>query len=745
LKCGSQSYKTSRRAVLFDRPSICAQHRIVANENDGVRNSFPLGGMAAISAGPAAVFYDGNDSDGVIRDAAFRTRSTVVKQMPVDEFRLASVFVFLERPDLEQWLTELRNRDSSVDIWLILGPESSPMTAAAIDTKLERRQVLAKLGPKRIASLINRYRLRGWISRDVNVVLAAIHTGIQNRDSRIGYVKSRRELGTRNRQLYDLQENLEKIVTERTSYLSDAERELHRRTQATRELVRFIKELSQAEAIEEVLQFLSNEVRSFHEVRPPMLALVSPEFGARLHFQQVRAGGGQRAHEKGWGSKTVSRPWPSRSAIRINEAEDQTYLAQELGRPIARTVVFPLGKDARVSASPLLIFEHSFDELKADRFKKFLIPRLEPLSTALDRVVINRELIAASRLWESTFDGISDPIAVVGTNYEVLRMNQAFARHQSRNEDTRKTKCYEIFAARSAPCDGCGFSQADKTPEHIEWQVRRGANVYDVSGYPIRFQEEAKVKTLIHHYSDVTKSLELKGHAFQGEKMAAIGLMAGNIAHELNNPLAGLKSLAQVLRQEAKYPESVKNDLHEIENAAERSSAIIRDLMEFSNAEDRARETISLNQIADSALNMVKTALHDHRVETDWGDNQEVMVNVDPHLLQHVVFNIVNNACQAMKEPGEISIRTYRQTLPEGEHAILEISDTGPGIPSEILSRVFEPFFTTKGAGQGTGLGLSMSRWVVETYRGRIEVENRKDLTGAVFRILLPLAPRGGT
>lgn len=709
----------------------------MANESDLRKNPFPLGGMAALSAGPGAVLYDGVDSDGVIRDAAFRAKVTVVKQVPTDEFRLAAVFVSLERLDLEQVLSDLRSRDSAVEIWLILGPDPSPLKAT-IDVKLERRQVLASLGPKRIANLINRFRLRGWISRDVIAVLKAINMGVQARDSRIGYLKSRRELGTRNRQLYDLQENLEKIVTERTSYLSDAERELHRRTQATRELVRFIKELSQAEAIEEILQFLSYEVRSFHEVRPPMLALVSPEFGARLHFQQMRAGVGSKVHEKGWGSKSVARPWPNRSAIRINEPEDQAYLAQELGRPIARTVVFPLGKDSRASASPLLIFEHSFDETKADRFKKFLLPRLEPLSTALDRVIINRELIAASRLWESTFDGISDPIAVVNTDFEVLRMNQAFIKNEAGSDTGRKTKCFEIFASRSAPCDGCRLSQASQTPDHVEWQVRRGANVYDVNGYPIRFQQDAKVKTLIHHYSDVTKSLELKGHAFQGEKMAAIGLMAGNIAHELNNPLAGLRSLAQVLRQEPHYPESVKNDLHEIEKAAERSSAIIKDLMEFSTAEDRARETISLNQIAESALNMVKTALHDHRVETEWTGSEDVLVNVDPHLLQHVVFNIVNNACQAMKEPGEISIRSYRQLRENEVHAVLEIGDTGPGIPNEIVNRVFEPFFTTKGAGQGTGLGLSMSRWVVETYKGQIEAENRKNRSGAVFRILLP-------
>lgn len=690
------------------------------------------------------ILYDGSDSDGVVRDGAFRSRAVLTAKIPNVGNRLAAVFVSGSRSDLFDYLEQVRQHDSFVDIWLIAeGPESS-------------EKLRQSLSASSLAELINRFRIRGWVSRTVAEVERAIAIGSRELESRERYLKSRKELGSRNRQLHDLQENLEKIVVERTSYLSDAERELHRRTQATRDLVRFIKELSQTETIEEILQLLAQEVKSFHEVRAPILALVSPEFGARLHFQQSRSGGGKssvRAMERGWGSKAVTKLWPARSVIRVNDQEDQTYLAQELGRPVARTIAFPLGKDSRSVAGPLLVFEHSFDGAKADRFKNFLLPRMEPLSTALDRVVINRELHAASRLWESTFDGVADPIAVIDLDFRVLRMNQAFARYEElrteEKSDSRTGRCYEIFAGRKEPCEGCrlrewrpafasekssGIGHVAKSLEPLDWQVRRGHNVYDVNGYPIRFQDDAPVGTFIHHYSDVTKSLELKGHAFQGEKMAAIGLMAGNIAHELNNPLAGLRSLAQVLRHDSRYPESVKNDLHEIEKAAERSSAIIRDLMEFSSAEDKPREFVSLNQVTDSALNMLKTALHDHAVDAQFAADELVRVWIEPHLMQHVIFNIVNNACQAMRESGRIEIETKN----EAGRAVLEIRDTGPGIPEEILSRVFEPFFTTKGAGQGTGLGLSMSRWVVESFDGKIQAFNRTEPKGAVFRIELP-------
>ncbi len=720
-KCGLPFYGPSRIDVLFDQEQDDPQHERVIK---------------------GSILYEGSDSSGVIREGAFRSRSVLTSRLPDVSNVLAAVFVAGERPDIIEYLEQVRLRDTAVDIWWLTTEDGEPSDVAHV----------IGLQPALLSLLINKFRIRGFLRRSAEEIDRAIAIGNVALQEREGFRKSRKELGLRNRQLNDLQENLEKIVSERTSYLSEAERELHRRNQATRDLVRFIKELSQAEAIEEILQLLSQEVKGFHEVRTPILALVSPEFGARLHFQQSRTTGAKssaRALERGWGSKPVSGLWPLRSSIRINDQDDQTYLARELGRPIARTVALPLGKDSRTGIGPLVIFEHSFDGLKAERFKNFLLPRIEPLSTALDRVVINREMHSASRLWESTFDGVADPIAVIDLDFRILRMNQAFFKNENlipsqMEADTgpeNSNKCYEVFAGRRMPCDGCRLSEWRsngilESESSLNWQVRRRHQFYQVNGYPIRFQDNLPAGHFIHHYSDVTKALELKGHAFQGEKMAAIGLMAGNIAHELNNPLAGLRSLAQVLRQDARFPSSVRSDLFEIEKAADRSSAIIRDLMEFSSSEDKPREIVSLNSLTESALNMLKTALQDHCLETYFEHDGNVQVLIEPHLMQHVVFNIVNNACQAMKEPGQIEIHTKN----ESGRAVLEVRDTGAGIPHEILNRIFEPFFTTKGIGQGTGLGLSMSRWIVESFDGTIQAYNRSPERGAVFRIELPIA-----
>jgi signal transduction histidine kinase len=218
----------------------------------------------------------------------------------------------------------------------------------------------------------------------------------------------------------------------------------------------------------------------------------------------------------------------------------------------------------------------------------------------------------------------------------------------------------------------------------------------------------------------------------QNEKMGAIGMLAGNIAHELNNPLTGLRSLSQVLLQEADQKTNLYSDLVEIEKAAARSQRIIKNLLDFSKGEDQPAEDISVDEIVERTLPMLKSALRTHRLEVDL-ETLDKSVHVEPHLVQQVVFNLVNNACQAMKDSGRLAITSkFAQ-----DKVYLEVEDTGPGIPEDIQRRIFEPFFTTKKEGHGTGLGLSMSKSIIEKFGGTIEVHNVEP-HGARFVIVLP-------
>ena len=118
-------------------------------------------------------------------------------------------------------------------------------------------------------------------------------------------------------------------------------------------------------------------------------------------------------------------------------------------------------------------------------------------------------------------------------------------------------------------------------------------------------------------------------------------------------------------------------------------------------------------------------------------DTAAILVSVEPHLIQQVVFNIVNNACQAMKDPGILNIETrYEASLSQ---VVLSVTDTGPGIESVLKDKIFEPFFTTKKEGLGTGLGLSLSKKIVESHKGQIEVTSKLGV-GSTFKVFLPRA-----
>lgn len=264
--------------------------------------------------------------------------------------------------------------------------------------------------------------------------------------------------------------------------------------------------------------------------------------------------------------------------------------------------------------------------------------------------------------------------------------------------------------------------------------MRVGARLYTVEKYPIRMAPDEAPLSWVVYLRDETRSRRLKSQVVQVEKMSAIGQLAGHIAHELNNPLTGIRSLAQVLLTETAPESQVHADLSEVEKASARCQTIINNLLDFSRGGLEHKVMImDLNEIARRTLPFLKSATSRFRSDIQLSD-EELMVRVEPHLMQQVIFNLVNNACQAMTDRGEITVHTSRHET----WAYLEIKDTGPGITAELKERIFEPFFTTKKEGEGTGLGLSLSREFVRQFGGELEFESHVG-EGATFRVRLPI------
>jgi len=226
----------------------------------------------------------------------------------------------------------------------------------------------------------------------------------------------------------------------------------------------------------------------------------------------------------------------------------------------------------------------------------------------------------------------------------------------------------------------------------------------------------------------------------QAEKMASLGKLAAGVAHQINNPLGGITLFAKLMLEEYDLQEAVRNDLMRILKDAERCRDTVKELLEFTRQTRHLMAPHDINKAISRTLFLLENQSLFHNIEIEkLFEAQLPPVQADGQQLNHLFMNIILNAAQAMQGKGKLKIRTFQ--VPDRKNVGIEISDSGPGIPQDILPRIFEPFFTTKEEGDGTGLGLSLAYGIVENHRGQISARNKPD-GGAAFMITFPAAVR---
>jgi len=249
---------------------------------------------------------------------------------------------------------------------------------------------------------------------------------------------------------------------------------------------------------------------------------------------------------------------------------------------------------------------------------------------------------------------------------------------------------------------------------------------------------------------DITDLKVAQAQLMQADRLASVGMLAAGVAHEINNPLAYLVAALEFLAEHAKEAAAassapraeVDEALAEAREGAERVRAVVRDLRTFSGAREERRTRVGLEPIVESAIHMAANEIrYRARLEREYAAAPAVLA--DEARLGQVVLNLLINAAQAIPEGHAEAneIRVVTGTDVRGR-AILEVSDTGTGIPAEIADRIFDPFFTTKPWGVGTGLGLSICRSIVVGLGGEIAAERRAG-GGTTMRVVLPAAPAG--
>jgi len=233
---------------------------------------------------------------------------------------------------------------------------------------------------------------------------------------------------------------------------------------------------------------------------------------------------------------------------------------------------------------------------------------------------------------------------------------------------------------------------------------------------------------------DVTARVRLEEQLQHAEKMASVGLLAAGVAHEVNTPLAGISSYAQLLRGQLEESDPRLPLLEKIEKQSFRAAKIINSLLNFSRASGTEFDRVDVNKVLLDVLSLVEHQLEGGSIRV----RRELAATLPPvrgneNRIQQVFFNLVLNARDAMPSGGWLTLVTYA----DADTVVVEVKDTGHGIRREHIRRIYDPFFTTKGIGRGTGLGLSVSYGIVQEHGGAIFVESTPG-QGTTFQVALP-------
>ena len=382
-----------------------------------------------------------------------------------------------------------------------------------------------------------------------------------------------------------------------------------------------------------------------------------------------------------------------------------------------------------------------------------------------ERIEIERELRKANSFLNNIIQSSVDGIVVVDTKGNVLVFNEGAERilgykaAESVGHSKVLLKFYDLGLAREmmrrirsseygppGKLNPTRISFTSKSGEEVPVNfsaaiIKEGNKEIGSVGIFSDLREQERMRQELADLREnerMRRELErTQRQLVQAEKIASMGRLAAGVAHEINNPLAGVLIYADMLMKEIKHNEHWRQDLEEIINQTLRCKQIVSRLLEFSRQSLEERVVFDVNEVIGHCVELLGRQALFHNIEIIQDlDSALPQVLGNPGELEQVFTNLIINAADAMDGRGKLTISS-RSDL-KAEQVILKFTDTGPGISPAIKDKIFEPFFTTKPLGKGTGLGLSVVYGVIQRHGGDIQVDSPTD-GGATFTIKLPL------
>jgi PAS domain S-box-containing protein len=378
--------------------------------------------------------------------------------------------------------------------------------------------------------------------------------------------------------------------------------------------------------------------------------------------------------------------------------------------------------------------------------------QLQKYSENLEDLVTERtkDLNKSEQWHRSLFENATDGIVILDKNGVIVKANE---------------KACEMHGFSSAALVGTHIKlledadSKEKMTERMRRILAGESLVYETrhnkkDGYSIDLEVSAKAIVIGDEpfiqsfYRDITERKKFQEHLSQSQKMESIGVLAGGIAHDFNNILTAILGHAQIIRKNSVLDVKSTNSLGVIEDASRRAGRMISRLLGFARKSKYEIVPLQLNDVVYDTLKLLERVIDKNIELTVELDSHLPLIQGDTNHIEQIVMNLIINARDAMPKGGRIVIKTsvldVVQGMPDipnyilpGEYIVFSLSDTGTGIPKDILNRIFEPFFTTKERGKGTGLGLSMVYGAVKEHKGYITVASEPG-TGTLFTIYLP-------
>ena len=349
------------------------------------------------------------------------------------------------------------------------------------------------------------------------------------------------------------------------------------------------------------------------------------------------------------------------------------------------------------------------------------------------------ELTMSKNKLEAIFNGIASPVCLIDIDFTIQEANTAAVTFFGNNKkELIGNKCYRAFFHRIRPCPFCQALDCLHSGVLQETEADVSERIYSFQFHNVKVPENSK-SVFIEIINDITEQKNLQEELVRTEKMAGIGTLAAGIAHELNNPLAGISGTAEIMLTEVEEGSQHHEYLEDILSYSKTAADVIKELSIYSRKEPiKEIQQVEIIRVLEFSL----------RLATRGVDSQNIVVKRNYHALpfieanegemQQLFLNLIVNAIQAMEGKGTLTLTC----MEINGFVYIKVGDTGCGIAEENLNQIFTPFFTTKAPGAGTGLGLSNCYSIVEKMGGRIRVKSEEHV-GSEFTTIFPMDDEG--